>query len=209
MTLSVALTGCPNAAKDYDEFVETARSKAAPAPPSFLPPATTEKVDLSGSFVGFCKVSFAAADQSLLLGTVIKHDGATIDLVMTPLATTATTLNDTVGDPPVQASSGTLNNQFELKFPTINISGKANAISGSDIQVDAVVITGVAVSKDKIVAELDGQLIKPFKKDLTTVGDVCLFLRTTDGTLPPHPTDADFATSAGGAGAGGAAGSGG
>lgn len=207
MTLGVVLTGCPNAEKDYDDFVSTARSKASPAPPSFLPPATKDTVDINGTYVAFCKVNFATADQALRLKAEIKVDeGGTMEMMLTPLVINAKNLSEMVGAG-VPASASFLNNQFKLDFGTITIAGEANPISGSAIELGDTALTGVAVSGDKLVAELDGQLIKPFATDLTAPGDVCLFLRT-DGPIPdPAPSEADFkVTSAGASGAGGSGG---
>lgn len=202
MTLSVVMTGCPNAPKDYDDFVATARSKAAPAPPSFLPPATKEAVDLNGSFVAFCKVNFATADQALRLRANLKvDDGGILTMSLTPLIVGAKNLSDSIGAE-VTTSGGIQNNQFSLEFGTIAIVGAANPLSGSDIELGGTSITGVVVSKDKIVAELDGQLIKPFETDLTSPGDVCLLLRT-DGPLPdPAPSDEDYKITASDSGSG-------
>jgi hypothetical protein len=194
MTLGVMALGCVDPVGDFEEYQKMARSKSSAPPPSCLPAPAEGDINISGAFIGYCKVNFADASQALMLKTQFTAKDGVVEAVLTPLLTTATTLNDTAGDPPVTTSAPLLGNQFTMNFGLVKISGKANAISGSDIELADATFRGVLMSTDKVLAELDGGLIKPFALDLNPAGDICIFVRSSDGvSLPPRPDAADFA----------------
>ncbi|MCS6898736.1 MAG: hypothetical protein RMJ98_03415 [Myxococcales bacterium] len=194
MMLSVIFVGCVDPVGDFEEYQKMARSKASAPPPSCLPAPAEGDLDISGAFVGYCKVNFADPSQALMLRTLFSIKDGQLEANLTPLVTTATSLNDTAGDPPVIAAAPLIGNQFTMKFGLVKISGKANAISGSDIELGDATFKGVLMSTDKVLAELDGGLIKPFALDLNPAGDVCVFVRSPDGvTLPTRPEAAAFA----------------
>jgi hypothetical protein len=194
MTLGVVATGCVDPVGDFEDYKATAQARAKPTPPSCLPAPPEDPIELSGSFVGYCKVNFADATQALLLSTQFQLQDGNLSATLTPLLTTAQTLNDTSGDPPVDAISTLASNQFTMNFGLVRISGSANAISGSDIELEGALFKGVVVSKDKILAELDGKLVKPFAYDLNVPADICVFLRSPDGVaIPTRPQASDFA----------------
>ena len=188
MTLGVVVFGCVDPVGDYDEYQKMVQSRSSPPPPSCLPAPSAEKFDISGTFVGYCKVNFADASLALLLATQISLKDEVMEVSLTPLLTTATTINDTAGDPAVVASSPLIGNQFSMNFGLVKIAGKANAISGSDIELAGALFKGVVSTKDKLLSELDGGLVKPFALDLNPAGDVCVFVRSPDGvSLPTRP----------------------
>ncbi|MCU0657303.1 MAG: hypothetical protein MUF64_19205 [Polyangiaceae bacterium] len=192
MTLGVVATGCVDPVGDFEDYKVMAQAR--PKPTLLLcPSAPPDPIELSGSFVGYCKVNFAPAEQALLLSTQFQLQDGKLSATLTPLLTTAQALSDTAGDPPVNAESALTSNKFAMNFGLVRISGAANAISGSEIELDGALFKGVVVSQDKILAELDGKLIKPFAYDLNVPQDICIFLRSPDGvTMPARPDPKDF-----------------
>ncbi|MCS6900624.1 MAG: hypothetical protein NZX77_12765 [Polyangiaceae bacterium] len=129
-------------------------------------------------------------------------------LTMTPLKTTGKMLSDTVGSPYKGVSTIGGKGEFSLELGEVAIPGEANAISGSDITLSGTKLLGVVQTPDQLCAELDAQLTQPFLYPLTTPGDVCLMLRTTDESLPETPAAIEFSCG-GEAGTGGRVGTGG
>lgn len=194
MTLGVIALGCVDPVGDFEEYQSSAQKRTSAPPPSCLPAPTEGEIDISGTFVGYCKVNFADASQALLLETKFTLKDGVLEATLSPLLTTATSLNDLAGDPPVTTSAPLTSNQFSMNFGLVKISGKANAISGSDIELGGALFKGVVISKDKVLAELDGGLIKPFVLDLNPAGDVCVFVRSPDGVaMPTRPEATEFA----------------
>jgi hypothetical protein len=195
MTLGVMAFGCVDPVGDFDEYQALAKGKAPQQTSSCLPAPTEGDFDVSGTFVGYCKVNFADPSQALLLGAQFSLKDGVLEATLTPLLIDAPSLNATAGDPPVTTSAPVTGNQFSMDFGLVKISGKANPISGSDIEIGGAVFKGVVVSKDKVLADLDGGLVKPFVLDLNASNnDVCIFLRSPDGVaMPTRPEAADFA----------------
>lgn len=179
--------GCADPVGDYEEYTKMAQGRASPPPPSCLPtpPAEAESANITGTFIAYCKVNFAAHDQSLLLAANFTQNAEVLDVSLTPLKVGATTINDTAGDAPLVTSTTVSRGQFTVSFDSVSVSGAANKISGQQIVLSAASFKGVVLSKDRLMAELDGTLVKPFESDLTISGDICLFYRLEDGkTLP-------------------------
>lgn len=171
-----------------------------------LPSPTQAKVDLSGTFVGYCKINFADASQALIFRADLALEGSTLQAKLQSLRSDDASINDTSGAP-VSAKTGVAGNQFSLNFGQVDIPGNANPISGSDIEIGDTSLNSVILSQDSFRAELDGSLLKPFVLDLDPAGDICIFLRAPGGgSLPPRPEAVDFACTAGGGGAAGVAG---
>ena len=95
MTLGVMAFGCVDPVGDYEDYQEKAQSRASAPPPSCLPKPTEGEIDISGTFVGYCKVNFADPTQALLLATQITLKDGALEATLTPLVTTATSLTAT------------------------------------------------------------------------------------------------------------------
>ncbi len=212
LTLGAVFLHCAHPADDYESYLDLVKDRTSTQPPpaTCLGTPVTTDVDISGTFVGYCRVNFASASQALRLATVFTKTGDTVVAKMTPLKVGSTTINDTVGDPEVTATATIKAGAFTLDVGTVKISGAANPISGSDIQLDGAVFSAVINSKDEIIAELDGKLVKPFMFDLSdkSKSDICDFVRLADGVTLPEPPPGDKELSCrieqdGGAGDGG------
>jgi hypothetical protein len=218
LTLGAAFVHCAHPTDDYESYLDLVkkRTSSSKPPAGCLGTPDTSGVDLTGTFVGYCRVNFASASQALRLATRFTQTGTTLEAKLTPLKTGAKTVNETVGDPELTATTDILEGKFSLDVGTVKVSGGANPISGSDIQLDNAVFEAVINSKDEILAELNGQLVKPFTLDLSdeTKTDICLFVRLADGTTLPEPPPGEAELSCrnqggGGSGGGGSGGSGG
>jgi len=214
VTLGGTFLHCAHPTDDYETYLDIVKKRTSTAPPATcLGTPVTSEVDLTGTFIGYCRVNFADASQALLLATTFAQTGTKVEAKLVPLKIGAKTVDDTVGDPETLASAEVDGGKFSLDFGTVKISGSANPISGSDIQLDNAVFEGVINSKDEILAELEGQLVKPFMFDLSDASkaDICVFLRLADGkTLPETPPgDKELSCRDGGGGSGGSGGSGG
>ncbi len=149
---------------------------------------------LEGSFVSYCLLSLGNGDpsKSILFATKLAPTGDHVTATLTPLVTAATSLNETAGSP-FTASAQVTQGDFVLSFGQVDIPGAANAISGSDIELNPTVLRVHTQSADRACAELDGALVKPFPYPLDDPGDTCLILRVgADGLLPPLPQATDF-----------------
>ena len=218
LTLGAGFLHCAHPTDDYETYRDLVKKRASgnPPPATCLGTPVTTDVDISGTWIGYCRVNFADASQALRLATRFTKNGDAIEAKLTPLKVGSTTVDDTVGDPEVSASGTISGGMFSLDVGTVKISGSANPISGSDIQLDGATFESVINSKDEILAELDGQLVKPFMLDLSdkSLSDICVFLRLSDGkTLPATPPgDAELRCrneGTGGTGGGGTGGAGG
>jgi hypothetical protein len=144
---------------------------------------------VTGDFVSYCLLSLGNGDpaKSLLFATKFQENGPSLSASLTPLKISATSLKDTTGS----AASGTAQvtgGAFQLALGMVAIPGDANPISGSDIELDNTVLKANIQSADRICAEVDGQLTKPFPFPIDDPGDICIILRVgADGTLPPRP----------------------
>lgn len=192
LALGGAFLHCAHPTDDYEKYLEIVKTRTSsnPPPATCLGTPVTTDVDISGVYVGYCRVNFADASQALRLATRFTKKVDSIEAKMVPLKVGATTVNDTVGDPEVSASGTILGGTFKMEVGTVKISGAANPISGSDIQLDGATFDFVINSKDEILAELDGQLVKPFTLDISdkSKSDICVFLRLADDvTLPQTP----------------------
>ena len=195
LTLGGTFVHCAHPVEDYEAYLEVVkgRTSSTPPPATCLGTPVTSEVDLTGTFIGYCRVNFADASQALRFATRFTQTGASLEAKLTPLKTGAKTVNETVGDPETVASGKISGGTFSLDFGTVKVSGAANPISGSDIQLDGAVFKSVINSKDEILAELEGQLVKPFMLNLSdaTKSDICVFTRLADGATLPEPPPGD------------------
>ncbi len=181
---------CAHPSEDYEKYLEIAKTRASEPPPATcLGTPVTSDVDISGTFAAYCRVNFATASQALVMATTFTKSADKVEAKLTPLKIGAKTINDTVGDPQVSATGTIVAGEFSLDVGTVKVSGAANPISGSDIELSGAVFKAVINSKDEILAELEGQLIKPFTFDLSDPAnsDICLFTRLSDGMTLPDP----------------------
>lgn len=196
MTLGVVTSGCADPEGDYEDFLQLVTDRANAQPPvsdTCLGTASKETLDLNGTFVAYCRVNFAAASEALRLRADIVQADATVSITLEPLKIGSTSATETVGDPQVTATTTLEQNKFAFSVGTVNISGTANPLSGSDIQLDDASFKGIVISADEMRAELDGKLIKPFELDLTNPAqpDICVFYRLgADLVLPTPPEQA-------------------
>lgn len=195
LTLGGTFLHCAHPTDDYEAYLKVVqgRTSSTPPPATCLGTPVTSEVDLTGTFIGYCRVNFADASQALRFATRFTQTGASLEAKLTPLKSGAKTVNETVGDPETVASGKISGGTFSLDFGTVKVSGAANPISGSDIQLDGAVFKSVINSKDEILAELEGQLVKPFMLDLSdaTKSDICVFTRLADGLTLPEPPPGD------------------
>ena len=218
LTLGAAFVHCAHPEADYESYLEVIkrRTSSDPPPATCLGTPVTTDVDISGTYVGYCRVNFASASQALRLATRFTKTGDSVAAKFEPLKIGSTTVNDTVGDPEVSATGTIVGGKFKLDVGVVKVSGSANPISGSDIQIDNATFEAVINSKDEILAELDGALIKPFEFNLSDKSktDICVFMRLADGVTLPEPPPGDDelrcrVEGTGGAGGGGGAAGGG
>jgi hypothetical protein len=194
-----SVLGCVDPNKDFQDYVTLAADKRAQSETGGAggdggAGGGANVGALDGQFISYCLSSLGAGDpaKSLLLATELKQDGTSLSVTLTPLLIAATSLKDTLGSP-VNAKAEVANNAFSINFGSVMIPGAANAISGSDIQIDNTVFAAKIQSTDHLCAELGGQLVKPFAYPLDDPGDICIILRVNaDGSLPPRPDAKGF-----------------
>lgn len=218
LALGAAFVHCAHPTDDYEAYLDVVKKRTSnkPPPATCLGTPVTTDVDISGTYVGYCRVNFASAAQALRLATRFTKTGSSVEAKLTPLKVGAKTVNDTVGDPEVSATGTIEGGKFTLSVGTVKVSGTANPISGSDIELNNAVFQAVINSKEEILAELDGKLVKPLMQDLSAKDqtDFCMFVLLADGmTLPePPPGDEELRcrnAGDGGVGGGGTGGAGG
>lgn len=189
LTLCV-MSGCADPHGDYQTYADEAQAKGKLAQGNTSCDVTTTDFNISGQFISYCLAELGGGEpkNSLRLGTVFEQDpGGTIKATLTPLLATATTLND-IADKAVSVTAPFDGPCFSVNFGNVSISGKANALSGSDIEVQDTTLKMKVRSSDNLCAELDGLLIKPFENNFANSKDVCVILRVgADGVLPPLP----------------------
>ncbi|RYE92887.1 MAG: hypothetical protein EOO75_05640, partial [Myxococcales bacterium] len=149
MTLGVVATGCADPTGDYEDFLGLVTDRANALPPASdqcLGTATSEVVDLTGTFAAYCRVYIASSSQALVLRADMVQAGSSLSVTLSPLKIKPTTANDTVGDPPVTSTSELVSGEFAFDVGTVRVSGSANPLSGSDIQVDGASFKGLVIS---------------------------------------------------------------
>lgn len=152
---------------------------------------------VSGQFYVACMTTLASdnVDRALAYRATVNLDAqkAKIDVTLEPLrgwdktavaAFPATDTSQVVGQglaaPTADVSA---DGRFTLLYPTLSVSGEANPISGSNIEMANASIDAVVKSTDKMCGRITGHVIKPADMALNDPTDICLFLRTT-GPVP-------------------------
>jgi hypothetical protein len=148
----------------------------------------------SGTFTSFCLSTLAGGDptKALVFKTELEASGSKVSIGLTPLKAKSMSFADVVGAKTTK--DGTLNadGTFSINFGNVAIPGVANPISGSDIEVGNTTFKARVLSNDRLCAELDGQLVKPFNYSLDPPGDVCIILRAPEGGFPTPPAANDY-----------------
>jgi hypothetical protein len=194
--LAAAALGCVDVRGDYDEFVRR---------PVIVREAGTVDVEQSpcldilaqnvdGRYFGSCLVKSVGVPFSLSVTQAVRPAadggaGGEIDISFTALKTTATTLDDTAGDPtvlmtvPLDADC-----RYREDVGTLILPAEANSLN-RDLEATNVVLRGKLLGAERSCSELDGR-VPLVNLSLDEDGDACIYLRATEGmALPTIPTE--------------------
>lgn len=187
------LAACVDPKGDYKTYVDRTRDlRGAPVVDSGEVEVgdADPAADFSGTFLASCLPAAAGgnASQSFLfyVETVVT-DGATLDIEITPILETATTFakSQTVGTPQVAKGIPIVDGTWNAVIGDATVPGESQRIGPSPIVIRNYAYAGRTLSRDRLCAELSGEVISPIPIDFSPPGDPCIFVRLNEGdTLP-------------------------
>ena len=203
---AVAALGCADPRGDYDDWLDYTEGKrgVVDAGPIDSTPLDVEDTgpgipDVSGTFIVSCLPTLAGGEAklSILFYGELKVTGENVDVVLSPLLETATKMSksQTVGTPlSALASPVTGERNFVAKFGNGTVPGNSQRIGDSNLVFTNFTLQSKIQSKDRLCAELQGELTAPFPQDFNGPGDGCVFVRLEDGADLPTATSGDGKT---------------
>lgn len=204
-TVTAALA-CVDPHGDYESYLDRTKDIRGVTPDtgaSDVAPIEVGDADLDAgkqTYWGNCLPAIVAGSpqMSIMYYTEFTFSGGKVDVAIYPLKETATTLSksETVGDPQiVNGVEIKSDNTFVATIGPVKIPGNSQRIGDSELVLTNVSYQGKILGKERICAELQGQVTAPLSASLEATGDYCVWQALPDGaTLPTakDPSGASF-----------------
>jgi hypothetical protein len=198
----------PHTEGDFEDFqvraanlpkpnIEASTFEAAPPP--------TNAVE--GLYYGACvsELAFGQPSKAFNFYTLTKYtpdtgSGAKLELSIQPLAVVnnlpppTIAKSGAVGDPiPAPLASVAATGRYRLELGTVHVPGKANPISGSDVEILRASLDGL-FAEERFCARLGGEVTQPVAaaRTLDPPQNICQFYKIKDGDPTPTLSSSDF-----------------
>lgn len=203
-TITAALA-CVDPQGDFDSYLDRTKDIRGVTPdagPTDVPPIEVGDADLDAGkqiYWGNCLPSIVAGSpqMSIMYYTELTFSGGKVDVAIHALKETATTLSksETVGDP--QIANGIEikpDNTFVATMGGVKVPGNSQRIGDSELVLTNVSYQMKILGKERVCAELQGQVTAPLSASLDGTGDYCVWMAMDDGATLPTGKDPSGAT---------------
>jgi hypothetical protein len=198
--LACAAAGCVNPHDDFDKWIDNTNGKRgvvavdAAGVDTLVEDTGPNIADVNGTFLVSCLPTLAggAAELSILFYGEITLTGDQVSVVLSPLLETATKMSKSqvTGTPLTAPPAAVVGlRTFELKYGAGTVPGNSQRIGDSNLVFTNFALQSKIQNKDRLCAELQGELTSPFPQDFNGVGDYCVFVRLADGVDLPTATN--------------------
>jgi hypothetical protein len=203
LTGGVVFAAClPDAKKDYDEFLtntESQREKPGGGVSDAAVDASVVAIDANYFAVCYSALMAGSMGRTLRFYTQVKVDpmgaGGKAKLVLYPMRADARKFERGMAtNAPLTYDNVTVdaNARFNATLATVSIEGAANPLSGRDITLDNVKLSGLLYAKETFCSGFSGTITMPIMQDFEAIcryfsmkeGDAFSFEDDTANGLP-------------------------
>lgn len=198
LLLALFVGACSDPKSDYQSYLDRTNGMrgtfdaSVPETAAFDAPGDTG--DFTNTYVLSCLPGLLGGDasKSLLFYSEVSVTAGKLTMKNTPILETATKMSksQTVGTPH-QATDVAIgaDGSFTATVGHVEVPGNSQRIGDSLLVLENIVYRGHLLSKDRLCAEIDGQLTSPLMSSLDDPGDWCVWIAVPDGADLPTATD--------------------